>query len=128
MNLIDNYLAAEKSLYEYFGYEQGNHIMPIMDWREYYWQAKNEKVYFDETKFQFLYHESEDSLDSYAMIDKVYRGEGATLIPCDMQAYGSFFLFIFDNAKEVAQTTAETAVDSPECNPGSAPTDPVNRS
>lgn len=105
MELLDQYFAFQKKIYEHFGYVEDWVVIPLMDSTKYFWREDGESVIFAET---------EDKLDDYLRGDYyaepiytqrflskwVYRTDDFTMICCDTQTDGNKFLRVFDNAKE----------------------------
>lgn len=105
MQLLDNYLALQKEIYEYFGVEETWQVLSIEDERQCYW-------YLDECKGIVHSADTEEELISetgnyyetefYYTNEKhkaVYTTEDYTLVTVDTYTDGNRFMFILDNAK-----------------------------
>lgn len=109
MQLLDNYEALRKEVFEYFGYVEDWRVIPLDDARPYYWYLTDGEDYgsvrFAETKEQL---EDEDAGNYYEneiytqrhLPKWVYRGEEYTMICVDTHTDGNQFLQIFSNERE----------------------------
>ena len=108
MQLLDNYIALEKQIHEYFGYEDNWRELPLDDCRNYYWNV-------DEA-FGVRYADSVQELETeigncysgefyFAGRTKipVYRKDDYTMIAIDTGCDGNVMLMIFDNSKEIKE-------------------------
>jgi len=110
MKLLDDYFKLQKEIYDYFGYAEDWVVIPIEDFREYYWclERGNQPtvVHFAETETEL------QTQDGMYYINKiyfqcflpkwVYRGKDHTMICVETHTDGNKFLQIFDNKKERA--------------------------
>lgn len=108
MKQIDECLALQKQIFEYFGYVENWVVIPIDDSREHYWkivggEGHGGAVMFAE-EVETLHSDGdyyEDEIYTQRFLPKwVYRGEEYTMICCDTRVDGNKFLRIFTNAKE----------------------------
>lgn len=112
MQLLDNYFALQKEIYEYFGYEENWRVFPIDDATDYYWRMVGEgpgTVYFadivedPEDKDDENNNYSNEIYTQRHLPKRVYRGKDYTMIVVDTQTDGKKFLSIFDNSKEIKE-------------------------
>jgi hypothetical protein len=118
MSIVSDYFAAEKALLEYFSYEPPARILPYWDATDMYWYINCRSVYFAESRRGLNPKKHDRYLGNYSILHNmdslkpggahIYRGEEYTLIGLDMQSYGSFFLYVFDNSKEVTAQQPDT--------------------
>lgn len=107
MKLLDDYLALQQQIYDYFGYREEWRAIPIDDCREYFWRLDGDgpgEVHFAETE-QDLASQSGayyvNEIYTQRFLPKwVYRAADYTLICVDTHTDGNKFLQVFDNAKE----------------------------
>lgn len=111
MDLLDNYEAAQKAMFDYFGYTEDWVVIPVDCCREYFWSIDQDAdgsgdVYYADTLQQL---EDQDAGDFYhctiyqqRFLSKwVYRGKDFTMIACDTHVDGDKFLCVFSNHKEI---------------------------
>jgi len=105
MKLLDEYLAIQKQIYEYFGYVEDWVIIPIDDVRQYFWYEDGENVYFAESERELLDKDGEyymNTIYTPRFLPKwIYPADDYTMICVDTHVDGNKFLQIFDNAKRV---------------------------
>lgn len=107
MKLLDQYLALQQQLFDYFGYIEDWRVLPLDDAREYFWRLDGEGpgyVRYAETEAQLddadgNYYENDIYTQRY-LSKWVYRGPEFTMICVDTHTDGNQFLQIFDNSKE----------------------------
>lgn len=107
MKLLDEYLALQKQIHDYFGYVEDWRVIPIEDSRKYFWRIyggiSGEVRYADTEKLLddpgMNYYEAE--IYTQCFLPKwIYRGDEYTMICVDTHTDGNKFLMIFGNAKE----------------------------
>ena len=104
--MLDNYLALQKQIHDYFGYVEDWRVIPLDDGRAYFWRLYEEEgsVRFASTA-KLLDDPDEEYYENEIYTQRhlpkwVYRTEDFTLICVDTRTDGNQFLQIFDNAKE----------------------------
>lgn len=110
MKPLDDYLALQKQVHDYFGYVEDWRVLPVDDRREYYWRLNQMSdgggnVEYGETIAALNNEEAanyyEDEIYTQRHLPKwVYRGAEFTMICVDTHTDGNQFLAIFNNAKE----------------------------
>lgn len=104
MKQLDEYLALQKEIYAYFGYEEGWRVIPIDDCRDMYWWVTGEG-YRDDVFYSESPEDNEvysDEIYTQRHLKKwVYAGAEYTMICVDTHTDGNQFLAIFDNAKHL---------------------------
>jgi hypothetical protein len=107
MKILDDYLALQKQIFDYFGYVEDWRVIPIDDAREYYWFVDGEgpgRVGYADTEKELMFQDGkyyEDEIYTQRHLKKwVYRGEEYTMICCDPHVDGNVFLRIFTNKNE----------------------------
>jgi hypothetical protein len=111
MELLTNYLALQKELFDYFGYVEDWRVIPIEDSRDEYWHLTDSEttgaVRFHEDKDTLLHSDGnyyENEIYTQRHLHKwVYRGKDYTMICVDTHTDGNQFLQIFSNDKEVTE-------------------------
>lgn len=104
---LDDFLANQKALFDYFGYVENWKAIPVDDCRDKYWRLNGigpGSVYYADSE-QELAEESgqffSDEIYTQRHLDKwVYEGADFTMICCDPGVDGNHFLRIFDNSKK----------------------------
>lgn len=101
--MIDKYFQLEEAILHEFGFEQDWRVLPLMDYRKYWWAIGDDDVYFDESPFSLL--DIDEEKVKYA--EQIYRKDNIkrihdfTLVPVDTNCDGNIWLMILDNEKEV---------------------------
>jgi len=90
MKLLKKYFKVIHEIYDYFGYETGEKILPLEDYTEFEWYYKDDVIYF-KTK-------GEEELFSETGI--IYRGE-YDVSEMIMFEVKDDVLLIFDAHKEI---------------------------
>lgn len=105
MKLLDDYLALQKQIYEYFGFVENWKVLPIQDSRQYHW-FMNERygcVCYADTTEELALQTGNYYEDYFCYFgDKpkaVHEAKDYTLITVDTQTDGNKFMSIFDNTK-----------------------------
>ncbi len=115
MQLLDNYLALQKQIFEYFGYQENWRVFPIDDCRGSLWTTDGTKVvrFADELEAFSTGNFYENEIYTQRHLPKwVYRGPEFTMIVVDTHTDGNKFLQIFDNAKELNFAEISELVDA----------------
>ncbi|MAH32740.1 MAG: hypothetical protein CMG78_12165 [Marinobacter sp.] len=96
MQLLDDYLALQKQLYEYFGYVEDWVAIPIDDAREYFWWCDGNNVHFAETEKELESQEGQyyvNEIYTQRFLPKwVYEADDFTMICVDTHTDGNKFL------------------------------------
>lgn len=119
-DLITEYFTLQQQIHDYFGYVEDWVVLPLMDYRNYFWNLEDRGTYGGSVTFSkqrhnlynCLYGYEDDEFDgddiySYEIYTQrflpkwVYPGEESTLVCVDTGVDGNRFLCIFDNAKQV---------------------------
>lgn len=109
MPLLDNYLALQKQIFEYFGYEETWRTLPLNDNRKHYWRlAEHAGLIRWADSPQELTTKTGNSYSGGLYKDafhlkSIYRGKGYTMVLVDTYADGNQWMAIFDNAKEIKE-------------------------
>lgn len=107
MKLLDDYLALQEKIYEYFGYIEDWRVIPLDNATAFYWRLDGSgpgKVCYAETEAELnsksgQYFENE--IYTQRFLPKwVYRGPDFTMVCVDTHTDGNQFLQVFDNSKE----------------------------
>ncbi len=111
MDILDDYIALQNQIFDYFGYVEDWRRLPLEDSREFYWfLTMNESgggfVTFAETREQLTNEEAGDYYSDEIFTQRhlpkwVYRGEDYTMVCVDTHTDGNQFLRIFRNEKEI---------------------------
>ncbi len=107
MQLLDEYFALQKAIYEYFGYVEDWVVIPLDDCREAYWYLTDDAVKYAKTEEELLDEDKQFGNEIYTqrfLPKYIYRGTDFTMICVDTHTDGNKFLQIFDNAKERPDT------------------------
>ena len=108
MQLLNEYFALQKQIYDHFGYVENWKVIPLDDATEYFWCLNGEgyggSVHFADTEEDL---EQEDGnyyvneIYTQRFLSKwVYRAEDYTLVCVNTGTDGNVFLQVFDNSKE----------------------------
>ncbi len=111
MDMLDDYLALQERIFEYFDYIEDWRVLPIVDSRGMYWKLDEDSngggsVSYAESAEQLR----DESLGDYYRDDIytqrhlkkwVYRGEDYTMIVVDTNTDGNQLLRIFANKDEI---------------------------
>jgi len=92
MKLLQKYFKIIHEIYEYFDYSTNDRILPLEDYKEFYWKVKNKIIYYSANK-----DEINDFSDN---VVAVYVGEEFTMVNVLLED-GEESLFIFDNLKKI---------------------------
>lgn len=107
--MIDEYFELQEKIHEYFGYKEDWVVIPLMDYRQYYWNLDGEGMdghvlyrnqpITDEIFEQGDYYDA--TIYTQRFLSKwVYRTKEHTLICMDTHTDGNKYFGIFDNKKE----------------------------
>lgn len=108
MQLLNEYFALQKQIYDHFGYVQDWKVIPLNDATEYFWYLDGEghgnSVHFADTEQELTQQSGNyyvDEIYTQRFLPKwVYRAEDYTMICVDTHIDGNMFLQVFDNSKE----------------------------
>lgn len=104
MKQLDELNRLEKEICDYFGFQQGWRLLPIVDERDLFWMTDG---------YEFVTAETEDGLgclDEGSNVNglystgpsspSIYRRSDYTLALLDLQSDINVFASVFDNTKE----------------------------
>jgi hypothetical protein len=111
MQLLNEYNAKRKELFDYFGYVEDWVAIPVDDATTYYWrltgEGRGDEVQFAPTPEEVINEEGNyytNEIYTQRFLPKwVYRGADYTMVVVDTHTDGNKFLQIFDNEKEVKE-------------------------
>jgi hypothetical protein len=113
MQLLNDYNAKRKELFDYFGYVEDWVAIPVDDATMYYWFINGGEGHYGEVRFAETAQDldDEDAGNYYSneiytqrhLPKWVYRGAEYTMIVVDTHTDGNKFLQIFDNLKEITE-------------------------
>lgn len=115
MKALKNHTISLQNIYDYFGYEEKCHVIPIDDRTHYFWDNETDYVVFCENKKSMIWNDKKNKWtckkkcnDFYT--DKyfhegngknIYFGKKFTMIVVDTRTDGNSFLAIYDNNKQL---------------------------
>jgi hypothetical protein len=116
MKELDDFLDAKEKVFKYFEYKESHRVVPIVDFRKYYWA-----IIDNEAQGEIVFHEEELTEERLSDEDYytaeiytqrflkkwVYRKNLYTMIYVDIQIDDNKFLAIFSNKKEKKLTKPE---------------------
>ncbi len=106
--LLDDYFARQKEIFDYFGYVEDWRVLPLSDMDGFYWTLNGEgpgTVMYAETE-ALLDNENGDyylgEIYTQRHLPKwVYRGKDYTLVVVDTRVDMNQLLMVFNNSLEV---------------------------
>lgn len=111
MLLLGQYFDLQAQIYEYFGYVEDWHVIPITDRRSHYWHLDQREdgsgaVRYAREEHNLYAEKDDDDYEDEIYTQRhlprwVYRGDQYTMICVDTHTDGNKFLAIYDNALEV---------------------------
>ena len=105
MQLLDDYIALQKQIYDYFEYKEDWRVRPLEDCGAYFWYVhRNRRVIFSAATTRELALKDIETEQYYSNeVLSIHRKPDCTMIAVDTQTDGNQFLSIFDNAKELTR-------------------------
>ncbi len=106
MKILDDYLALQEQIFDYFGYKEDWRVIPLDDQRSRYWILdEGRKVIYSDDPFTRENIEAGTIFSAEIYTQRhlpkwVYRGPEYTMVCADTHTDGNKFLMVFENAKE----------------------------
>lgn len=107
MDIIDMYFKLRDDVYNYFNFTEDWVILPLMDYREYYWTINDKTVIFGDKDdvVERNGNHCEEEIYTQRFYDKwVYESEKYTMIFVDTHCDGNKWFSVFDNSKNIQLT------------------------
>lgn len=101
-NLMDQFNAAEKQIFEHFQAVQQWRYYPIEDMRDVYWTCDLNKVIFHKDKGEVESYLADEGENVYSgVIVDTFTTDSHTMIFLDTETDHNVFAAVFDNDREI---------------------------
>ena len=82
MKLLQKYFKIIHEIYEYFDYSTNDRILPLEDYKEFYWKVKNKIIYYSANKDEI--NDFSDNVVAVYVVHTECHQDGVMLVnfPC----------------------------------------------